>query len=68
MPTEQTQKPSLIHNIINELNGECSPQKLLLPYIEYIKSAVKPYYSFHIILQITIVILLIILIYKTRKL
>lgn len=68
MMTEQPKNTSLINNIISELNNVNVPQKLLLPYVEYIKSAVRPYYTLHIILQITIILLLVFLVFKCKKL
>lgn len=63
----ETPKSSLIRNIVDELNNDSLPQKLLLPYIEYVKSAIKPYYTTHIVLQLIIIVLLILILLKVRR-
>jgi hypothetical protein len=65
--TEQ-KNTNLIRNIVDELNVDNLPQKLLLPYIRYIKNEVKPYYTIHIILQLIIIGFLIFIFLRIKKL
>ena len=62
------EKKNLIHTILDELNKDNIPLKLMQPYLDYIKNVFKPYYTFHIFLQIIIIALLMFIVYKVIKL
>lgn len=68
MSTEQkSPKFELVHCIVDELNKENIPQKILRPGLHYVKSILAPYYTLHIVLQLLIVCLLFYIIFKIRK-
>lgn len=60
-------KKNLIHMLIDELNKDDIPMKLLQPYINYIFAVVQPYYIIHIVLQVVIISLLLFVIYCLCK-
>jgi hypothetical protein len=60
-------KNNLIIRLIDELNKDNIPQKLLQPYIDYIINFIQPYYIIHIVLQIVIISLLLFIVYCLCK-
>ena len=61
------EKKNLIHTILDELNKDNIPLKFVQPYLDYIKNVFKPYYMFHVFLQLIIIVLLVFVVYKIRK-
>jgi hypothetical protein len=65
--TSSENKKNLIHMLIDELNKDNLPQKILQPYINHVFQIVQPYYIIHIVLQIVIIALLLFIIYCLCK-
>lgn len=63
MKKQEKQTKSLIHDLIDELNKDDIPEKLLKPHIDKATDLLKPYYIFHVTMQIIIIILLLFIIY-----
>ena len=63
-----SQRKNLVYNIIDELNNNDIPKKILQPCVDYITTIIKPYYTIHMICQLVIICLLLVLLYlEIRK-
>ena len=64
---EKNKQSNLFQNVVDELNTNDIFQKFLQPLIKTTKKAFYPYFLFHVFVQIVILSLLLLILYRLHK-